>query len=121
MKPGRGPTQIFLGVEPLKLVCKMQSLVRPPTPPSGRMLGPQPDAASVPCWFPARIFPSPLPGPVVSRRLRLGLLIWEMGTRVHLSGHRRGQGSQPGEERSDVSMGSQAVSLKEQRLRPHGA
>ena len=51
MKLGRGPTQIFLGVEPLKLVCKMQPLVRPATPPSGRMLGPQPEAASVPCWF----------------------------------------------------------------------
>ena len=46
MKLGRGPTQIFLGVEPMKLVCKMQPLVRPATPPSGRMLGPQPEAAS---------------------------------------------------------------------------
>ena len=97
MKLGRGPTQIFLGVEPMKLVCKMQPLVRPATPPSGRMLGPQPEAASVPCWFaPLPPPPPPPPGPGVSQRLRLGLLIWEMGTRVHLSGHRGGRGSHQG-------------------------
>lgn len=67
MKPGRGPTQIFLGVEPLKLVCKMQP-VRPAvrkdvgTPARGRF-----------CSLLVRPpHPSPAPGPGVSQRLRLG-------------------------------------------------
>ena len=90
MKPGRGPTQIFLGVETLKLVCKMQPPVRPAirkdvgTPASGRF-----------CSLlvrPPR--PPPRAGGVPEAQTRL--LIWAMGTGVHLSGHRGGRGSHQG-------------------------
>lgn len=110
MKLGRGPTQIFLGVEPLKLVCKMQPLVRPATPPSGRMLGPQPEAASVPCWFAPHPTPNPRAGRVPEAQTRF----------THLgNGHPgppvwapRGPREPPGEERSDIPVGSQGGQLE---------
>lgn len=95
MKPGRGPTQIFLGVEPLKLVCKMQPPPppRPPRHPEGCW-----DPRQRPLLFPAGSPPAPLPPPRAGGvpEAQTRLLIWAMGTGVHLSGHRGGRGSHQG-------------------------
>lgn len=93
MKPRRGPTQILLDTEPLKL----QSAKCPPTPAT------QMDAGT-----PARgrfTVPAGSPGLGILGRLRFGLPIWEMGTQVRLPGHLRAAREPTGKERSSFPHG----------------
>lgn len=116
MKPGRGPTQIFLGVEPLKLVCKMQP---PPVRPAIRKDVGTPARGRFCSLLVRPRTPPPRPGPGVSQRLRLGYSSGQWAP-VHLSGHRRGRGSHQG-TRGAIFPWAARWSAEEQRLGPHGA